>query len=391
MIRTRAVHWRKGVVFALPGLWVAAVLAWELLGPRGTQVIPLLAAAPAIACAGTGRRRCVTLAGVCAVLALVPPPSAGRADTAARLGTCCAVVAVAAAGHCVSGRRRRLLRELERTREIAAAAQQVLLRPLPPRLDGMTLAGGHLSVSEGTLVGGDLYEVLATPYGIRIVIGDVRGHGFSSIGTVAAVLGSFREAAHDEPALPEVLRRLERALQRHLGERGGPERPHSEEFVTVLLLEVRADGVVMALNCGHPWPYRLSGAAAAGGRPRAAAAGGGDPLPPLGLFPLPPELPLARLTRLLPGDALVLHTDGAEDARDAAGAFFPLARTLAEAVRGAPVVPAAVIEHVQDALLRHTGGRLSDDIALLVLRNDSRHAPDRVPRVHLARSGWPRG
>ncbi|MFD0384535.1 hypothetical protein ACFQ2B_26730 [Streptomyces stramineus] len=92
------------MVFALPGLWVAAVLAWELLGPRGTQVIPLLAAAPAIACAGTGRRRCVTLAGVCAVLALVPPPSAGRADTAARLGTCCAVVAVAAAGHCVSGR-----------------------------------------------------------------------------------------------------------------------------------------------------------------------------------------------------------------------------------------------------------------------------------------------
>ncbi|MBT2384770.1 PP2C family protein-serine/threonine phosphatase [Streptomyces sp. ISL-11] len=394
MIRTRAVRWRKRAVFALPGLWVLAVLAWELLSPRGTQALQLLAATPAIACAGTGRRQCVVLAGGCALAALVPLGTAGHIDTPARLGTCCATVAVAAAAYAVTRRRRRLVRDLERAREIAATAQRVLLRPLPPRLDGMTLAGGHLSVSEGTLVGGDLYEVLATPHGVRVVIGDVRGHGFTAIGTVAAVLGSFREAAHDEPALPGVLRRLERALQRHVGERswaegpakygGEPERSAGEEFVTILLLEVRPDGVVTALNCGHPWPYRLSGAT--GRRARAAAVGGDDPLPPLGLFPLPAELPVARLTRLLPGDALVLHTDGAEDARDADGAFFPLARILAEAAR-APIVPAAVVERVQSALLRHTGGRLSDDIALLVLRNDRPHAADRAPHSHLARCG----
>ncbi|MBF6054930.1 protein phosphatase [Streptomyces eurocidicus] len=363
MIRTRAVRWRRGMVFALPGLWVLAVVAVELLSPRGTHLVQLLAAAPALACAGTGRRQCVVLAGVCALLALVPLGSAGRLDTAARLGTCCAIVAVAALAHLLTAGRRRLMKELERAREVAAAAQRTLLRPLPPRLGGMTLAGGHLSVSEGALVGGDLYEALATPHGVRVVIGDVRGHGLGAIGTVAAVLGSFREAAHDEPELPGVLRRLERALQRELGEPS-----LGEEFVTVLLLEVGSDGLVKALNCGHPWPHRLS--RGSGRRVRAAAVGRGDPLPPLGLFPLPGRLPVARLTRLAPGDALVLHTDGAEDARDARGEFFPLARVLAEAAPVAPVVPAAVVERVRTALLRHTGGRLSDDMALMVLRRD---------------------
>ncbi|MFC5149648.1 PP2C family protein-serine/threonine phosphatase [Streptomyces aureoversilis] len=350
MIRTRAVRRPRGVVFALPVLWVLGVVAWELVSPRGEGVHLL------------------------------------------------AIVAVAATGCAVTGRRRRLLRELERAREVAATAQRVLLRPLPPRLDGITLAGGHLSVSEGALVGGDLYEALATPYGVRIVMGDVRGHGLTAIGTVAAVLGSFREAAHDEPALAGVLRRLDRALQRHLCERARAEaqaRPGTEqerglgeEFVTVLLLEIRPDGLVTAVNCGHPWPYRLSVTACEG--PRAAAVGRGDPLPPLGLFPLPPELPVAPLTRLLPGDALVLHTDGAEDARDADGAFFPLAGVLDAVADRAPVVPAAVIEHVQSALLRHTGGRLSDDIALLVLSNDRCLAQGREPRPCLARSGRPR-
>ncbi|MEU8547433.1 PP2C family protein-serine/threonine phosphatase [Streptomyces roseoverticillatus] len=401
MIRTRAVHWRRGVVFALPGLWVLGVVVWELLWPRG-QAVQLLAAAPAIACAGTGRRQCVAAAGACAILALVPLGSAGRADAGIRVGTCCAIVAVAAAGCAVTVRRRRLLRELERAREVAATAQSVVLRPLPPRLDGITVAGGHLSVSEGALVGGDLYEALATPYGVRIVMGDVRGHGLTAIGTVAAVLGSFREAAHDEPDLADVLRRLDRALQRHLCERaraegragpgGEPERWMGEEFVTLLLLEVCPDGVVTALNCGHPWPHRLACPAGDGDGvgARAAAVGRGDPLPPLGLFPLPSELPVARLTRLLPGDALVLHTDGAEDARDAAGAFFPLARVLGDAAGGAPIVPARVIDRVQAALLRHTGGRLSDDIALLVLSNDRRRAAGHGPRPCLVRSGRPR-
>ncbi|MEW2388039.1 PP2C family protein-serine/threonine phosphatase [Streptomyces venezuelae] len=273
--------------------------------------------------------------------------------------------------------RRSLLRELRQVREVAGAAQNVLLRPLPPRVEGLALAAGRLSASRGASVGGDLYEVVATDHGVRVVMGDVRGHGLAAIGTVAAVLGSFREAAHDEPELPLVLRRLERALARHLRERaraehpacGGdpPKNPVSEEFVTVLLLEIDRDGGISALNCGHPWPHLLSGTA----RPLTDS----DPLPPLGLFPLPADLPVLGCGRLLPGEALALHTDGMEDARDAAGTFFPLRAALTDAARVPPVSPQGVIRAVYAQLLRHTGRLPTDDAALLVLRNDRTRVP----------------
>ncbi|MET7483709.1 PP2C family protein-serine/threonine phosphatase [Streptomyces sp. NPDC005538] len=275
--------------------------------------------------------------------------------------------------------RRSLLRELRQIRQIAGAAQSALLRPLPPRLDGLNIAAAQLSAERGAVVGGDLYEVIATEHGVRVVMGDVRGHGIAAIGTVAAVLGSFREAAHDEPDLAGVLHRLDRALARHLRERAraehpasgslDPDSPVAEEFVTVLLLEIGRDGEIRALNCGHPWPYLLS---EGGVRPVACA----DPLPPLGPFPLPTELPFVRCGQLVPGEALFLYTDGAEDARDARGRFFPLAEVLAETAAQHPLpVPQSVLGSVFTALLRHTGGTPTDDVALLVLRNDRRPAP----------------
>ncbi|MFF8397847.1 PP2C family protein-serine/threonine phosphatase [Streptomyces sp. NPDC016172] len=256
--------------------------------------------------------------------------------------------------------RRSLMRELRQLRRVAGAAQRALLRPLPSRIDGLDVAAAQVSAERGAAVGGDLYEVVATEYGVRAVMGDVRGHGIGAFGTVAAVLGCFREAAHDEQDLGGVLRRLERALDRHLRQ----EHPASvaEEFVTLLLVEIRPDGEMLALNCGHPWPYRLSGV-------QAEQLAPGDPHPPLGLFPLPPVLPTVRLGRLESDDALFLFTDGALDARDARGGFFPLATALTSVVGEGPLSSQGVVGRISTALRHHTRGTPPDDIALLVLRN----------------------
>ncbi|MFE9254966.1 PP2C family protein-serine/threonine phosphatase [Streptomyces sp. NPDC006879] len=294
------------------------------------------------------------------------------------------------------------LGELQHTREIAKAAQRALLRPLPSRLDGLAVAAAQLSATRGASVGGDLYEALTTPYGVRIVIGDARGHGLGALGAATAVLGSFREAAYEEPDLGGVLRRMERALGRNLRERaarvadppvggaGEPDGAPAEDFVTVLLLEVTAGQRVRMYNCGHPWPYRLrargsqsghrAGRKPVGGRSSAPGmvepACAFDPLPPLGVCPLPAELPDQVVTRLEPGETLFLYTDGAEDARDRAGRDFPLHGVLSGSGSVATALsPAVLVAGVREALLHHTGGELTDDVALLVLRNDYPRPP----------------
>ncbi|MEV3969525.1 PP2C family protein-serine/threonine phosphatase [Streptomyces sp. NPDC050698] len=255
--------------------------------------------------------------------------------------------------------RRSLLRELRQLRRVAGAAQSALLRPLPARVDGLEVAAVQVPAERGTAVGGDLYEVVATEHGVRAVMGDVRGHGIGAFGTVAAVLGCFREAAHDEEDLGGVLRRLERALDRHL------RRQHpasaAEEFVTLLLVEIRPDGEILALNCGHPWPFRIGGGQVEQLVP-------GDPYPPVGVAPLPPVLPAVGLGRLGPDEALFLFTDGAQDARDSGGRFFPLATALTHVVRAGPLSAQSVVGRISAALRQHTRGAVqADDIALLVL------------------------
>ncbi len=356
------------------------------------------------------RRTCILAWAAAVVTWELTCPSALHDRMLPRIATCVAFLAIATGvGLCI---RHCLLAELRRTREISHAVQRVLLRPLPARLEGLSVAAAQLSVSRGAAVGGDLYEAVATPHGVRVVIGDVRGHGLGALGAVAAVLGSFREAAHDEPELPGVLGRMERALHRHLRERalaehpaaGGaePESPVAEEFVTVLLLEIGPDGGIAAVNCGHPWPYLLRGSAEppagvrgsaetpAGVRGSAELLAGADPLPPLGACPLPDDIPVQLRARLLPGEALFLHTDGAEDARNRAGEYFPLRGALAEAALG-PVSPAGLVADVHAALLRHTGGRLADDVALLVLRNDRRRVPAQPGGPAVRRTPTPHG
>lgn len=261
--------------------------------------------------------------------------------------------------------RRALLRELDRSWDIAATAQGVLVRPLPPRVGGLGAAAVQRSADPGAVIGGDVYEVLDTEHGVRALIGDVRGHGLDAVPAAAAVLGCFREAAHEEHQLCGVLRRLDRAFARHLRRRAQEgQHPAGEEFVTLLLLEIRGDGALRAVNCAHPWPYRVGVGPT---RPLSEA----EPLPPLGVFPLPDHVPVTHCGRMRPDDALILHTDGVTEARDDRGRLFPLPETLTRAARGRPVTARYLLGSVESALLHHTGGRPADDTALLVLHNDA--------------------
>ncbi|MDN5385458.1 MULTISPECIES: PP2C family protein-serine/threonine phosphatase [Streptomyces] len=249
-------------------------------------------------------------------------------------------------------------RELAQVRSVAEAAQRVLLWPLPSRLGGLRLASLYLASEDEASIGGDLYAAARTDGAARVMIGDVRGKGLPAIGEAALLLGAFREAAHHHAALPELAASLERSMARYLAD-FEPEEEAGERFVTVLLLEIPDDEpVVRMTSCGHVAPLLL-------GPDGRVTVPDLAPAPPLGIGLTGPDGPAVEVLPFGLDDTLLLCTDGAVEARDRTGAFYPLAERIA---RWAGSCPETLLHHVQRDLLAHTGGRLDDDIALVAIR-----------------------
>ena len=59
------------------------------------------------------------------------------------------------------------------------------------------------------LVGGDLYEVVETDSGVRVILGDVRGKGMEAVQMAATVLAAFRRVAVTAPSLTAAARHLD--------------------------------------------------------------------------------------------------------------------------------------------------------------------------------------
>lgn len=258
-------------------------------------------------------------------------------------------------GMALAAHRRRQEQHLVRANSVAEALMRTLLRPVPHRVGRVLAAGLYRSGEVGTMVGGDLYDIRATQWGERAIIGDVRGKGLQAVRTVADILGSFRETVHDPGDLPAVAARMERRLRRE-----AEELPDDELFVTAVLVEYDAPARrVTIVNQGHIEPVLISGGE--------VTALTGPPALPLGLGALAGEDPVAYTHRFHRGDVLLLCTDGLIEARDHTGAFYPLLDRLRHRFAGAPApAPDDVINFLNTDLPRHT--RLfHDDVALLAL------------------------
>ncbi|MFG2193050.1 PP2C family protein-serine/threonine phosphatase [Streptomyces sp. NPDC048639] len=246
--------------------------------------------------------------------------------------------------------------ELTRVRTAAVALQHQILRPLPLRTDQVLVCGLYAPLEEDKLVGGDIYEAVSSPYGTRLLIGDVQGKGLPAIGAGFAVLGAFREAAQREPTLSAVVDAMESAVVRHnefATATGEPER-----FVTALVLSVDSGAAAQAVNCGHGEPYLMM-------RDRCGPVPLDEAGVPLGLDSLSP-VPRTVQWLAFPDDAsLVLCTDGITEARNPDGAFYPLGERL-DGWRG--LRPDRLAETLRADVLRYTEGEQRDDIAVLVVR-----------------------
>jgi serine phosphatase RsbU (regulator of sigma subunit) len=231
--------------------------------------------------------------------------------------------------------------------QVAEAAQRAILSDLPAiSATGLRLAVRYESAATEAMVGGDLYEMVDSPWGTRLLLGDARGKGLDAVRLASRVLGCFRVVARARPDVGLIVADLDSEVRSAAG---------LDDFVTGIAVEIGPDRLTL-VNAGHPDPVLCRD-----GHVRLLAPP--ERQPPLGLG----AAAVGALTvRLRPGDRLLLYTDGIAEARDRAGAFFPLLTAA-----GRELGRAGSLEQALERLVRTvqdwTGHGLRDDMALLAV------------------------
>ncbi len=250
--------------------------------------------------------------------------------------------------------------------EIAAQIQASLLPGQLPQPAGCEIAGLVVPAAQ---VGGDFYDVVTCDEGrYAIMMGDVAGKGMP-----AALLNSLvrAELRGQVLAVPSAGRALARA---NLALRNDLERLSTFATATLVVLEPTTGRLSLA-SAGHtPALFWQS-------RERVSAEIGSTNLP-LGLAP---EAALTEQTLdFLPGDVLILYSDGITEAEDPEGRLFGW-QGLEDALLAVHAAPAEVIlQTLLQAVDAHRREEaMRDDMAVLVVRRTPRsgHAPEASHRA----------
>jgi sigma-B regulation protein RsbU (phosphoserine phosphatase) len=238
----------------------------------------------------------------------------------------------------------------DEARALAETLQRTLLPPTTPTIAGLDVGGAYRPAGDGSVVGGDFYDVFEIGNGAwGVTLGDVCGKGAAAAATTALSRYTVRAEAVRSSSPSAVLTGLHDAIVRDGG----------NTFATVVYATVRVE------HSGAHVEF------AAGGHHLPLLASTGGTVEPVGrtgalLGILGPPRLHDSTVHLGPGDALVLYTDGVLEAR-ADQEFFGEER-LHETVRRHRGRPAQEIaDEVAGAAIRFQRGVTRDDIAVVVL------------------------
>lgn len=246
----------------------------------------------------------------------------------------------------------RELREKHRLEDEMRFAREIQELFLPEEgvvLPGLDLAGLNLP---SRAVSGDFYDYIRITDGqFGVMIGDVSGKGAPAALIMATLRASLRAEIRNRYAIAEILSKVNYLLW---------ESTEPERFATAVygVLDVERRVLTYA-NAGHNPPLLLDKA----GRASWLTDGG------LVLGPFPDSTYEETVLDLVPGEVLVLYTDGVTEAADPTGEQFGPER-LVEVVRENRHRPAVEIcGEVVSRVRAHTGLETpEDDLTLVVLR-----------------------
>ena len=240
---------------------------------------------------------------------------------------------------------------IEQELRLARSIQQASLPKEVPQLQGWEISPFYQPARE---VGGDFYDFFELKDGrLGLVVGDATGKGVPAALVMSSARSMLRAVAQASDYSPgEVLRRINDSLVTDIP---------ANMFVTCFYAILDPEsGHLSYANAGHTLPCckRHNEDQADELRVRGT---------PLGLMPgMPYE---EKETSLLPGDGVLLCTDGLVEAHNPQGEMFGSPRlrdVLSERSEGGKELSAALMEELE----RFTGeGReQEDDITLLTLR-----------------------
>ena len=227
-----------------------------------------------------------------------------------------------------------------------AWAARLAPEDLPP-IDGFEI--GHVYEPGTGLMAGDFYDLFqTTPTRLAAVIGDVSGHGIEPSITAFQVKYLLRVFLREYRDPAQALEKLNAVLSGYGG---------AEEFASlcVALFDLDA-GTVRVASAGHPpmlfWHD--------GEIRYLRATGPLLTLDPNGTY-------TSRETELLPGDVLLMYTDGLVEARSGDQLFGD--DRVAQMLRRDPGQEADVIcKSLLEAARDFSASPLTDDVAILAIR-----------------------
>lgn len=230
---------------------------------------------------------------------------------------------------------------------IAKLVEQNLAPQMKYPTDGPDIGHRYLPAKQ---VGGDYYDVFGLPDGrLGILMADVAGKSVQAAVHTAKGKYYIRALGHDGASPAEVLARTNSLIH-------GDTR--IETFISVFYAVLESDRQRLRYcNAGHPAPIIVHQDHTITELEQA------DLL--IGILPSPPYT--EYIADLQPGDTIILTTDGVTEARGDDGMYGT--ESLHKCVAsGTHATAQALADCILEDVLNHSGLRMRDDIAVLVVR-----------------------
>ncbi len=250
-----------------------------------------------------------------------------------------------------ASRQRELLekKQLEEELRIAREVQLSLLPATPPEWQGLDIAGINIPSRD---IGGDYFDFIPIVHGhLGVVVADVSGKGIPASLIMASFRAFLRAEIRNNYAIRTIFHRVSNLLH---------EIQKPNQFVTAFygVLDLRRRRFTYS-NAGHNPAILFR----PDGKRRYLKTGGTV----LGIFA--DTLYDEEFIDLVPGDLLLLYTDGLVEAESRKGEMFGMVRLERFVRRNAGLRANELCEAIYAEMKRFTGDRrLEDDTTIVVAR-----------------------